>query len=209
MPRFFVERIENPAVLSAEESRHAVKALRLGPGDRVTVFDPRESWTGEIESVEGRVRVRLLERSPRAELRTVTVAAAVPKGSRLDWMVEKLAELGVSEFVPVRFERSVAECGEAKRRRLEKVALAAAKQSGAPVLRIAAERPLAEVTADATLLLPDAADPLGPGAGTVVVGPEGGLTPAEEARFSRRSSLGPTVLRIETAAVAAAARLLA
>lgn len=209
MPRFFVDRIENPAVLSPEESRHAVKALRLGPGDRVTVFDPRESWTGEIESVEGRVRVRLLERAPRAELRRVTVAAAVPKGSRLDWMVEKLAELGVSEFVPVRFERSVAECGEAKRRRLEKIAVAAAKQSGAPVLRISAERRLAELAADAILLAPGAPEPLGAGSGTVVVGPEGGLTREEEARFPRRCSLGPTTLRIETAAVVAAARLLA
>jgi 16S rRNA (uracil1498-N3)-methyltransferase len=209
MPRFFVERIENPAVLSAEESRHAVRALRLGPGDRVTVFDPRESWTGEIESVEGRVRIRLLERAPLARIREVTVAAAAPKGSRLDWMVEKLAELGVSEFVPVRFERSVAECGEAKRRRLEKVALAAAKQSGAPVMRIGAERPLAQVPADAILLAPGAAESLGPGSGVLVVGPEGGLTREEEARFSRRSSLGPTVLRIETAAVAAAARFLA
>jgi 16S rRNA (uracil1498-N3)-methyltransferase len=208
MPRFFVERIENPALLSPEESRHAVRALRLGPGDRVTVFDARESWTGEIESVDGRVRVRLLERSARPALPAVTVAAAVPKGARLDWMVEKLAELGVAEFAPVRFARSVAECGEAKRRRLGKIALAAAKQSGAPVLRIAPERPLAEVPADAILVLPSAAEPLGRGAGTVVVGPEGGLTPEEEARFARRSSLGPTTLRIETAAVVAAARLL-
>ncbi len=209
MPRFFVEKIENPALLSPEESRHAVKALRLGPGDRVTVFDPRESWTGEIESVEGRVRVRLLERAPRAALREVVVAAAVPKGARLDWMVEKLAELGVAEFAPVRFERSVAECGEAKRRRLEKVALAAAKQSGAPVMRIGQERRAAELPADAILLAPGAPEPLGAGSGTLVVGPEGGLTPGEEARFSRRCSLGPTVLRIETAAVVAAARVLA
>ena len=209
MPRFFVERIENPALLSLEESRHAVRSLRLGPGDRVTVFDARESWTGEIESVDGRVRIRLLERAPRAALRDVTVAAAAPKGARLDWMVEKLAELGVSEFVPVRFQRSVAECGEAKRRRLEKIAVAAAKQSGAPVMRIGAERRPAELPADALLLAPGAAEPLGPGSGTLVVGPEGGLTREEEARFARSFSLGPTTLRIEAAAVAAAARLLA
>jgi 16S rRNA (uracil1498-N3)-methyltransferase len=196
-------------VLSAEESRHAVKALRLAAGDRVTVFDARESWSGEIESVEGRVRIRLLERLPRAELRPVTVAAAVPKGARLDWMVEKLAELGVAGFAPVRFARSVAECGEAKRRRLEKIAVAAAKQSGAPVMRIGAERPVSEVPTDALLLAPGAADPLASGSGTLLVGPEGGLTPEEESRFARRASLGPTTLRIETAAVAAAARFLA
>ena len=209
MPRFFVEKIAHPAVLSAEESRHAVRALRLQAGDRVTVFDARESWSGEIESTEGRVRIRLLEKLPGAALPAVTVAAAVPKGARLDWMIEKLAELGVAEFQPVRFERSVAELGDAKRRRLEKVALAAAKQSGAPVLRIAAERPVDEIGADALLASPGAADPPPRGAGLVLIGPEGGLAPREEARFLRRFSLGPTILRIETAAVVAAARLLA
>src|SRR4030095_11854503 len=62
MPRFFVEKISHPAVLSPEESRHALRALRLGPGDRVTVFDPKESWSGEIESIAGAVKIRLLER---------------------------------------------------------------------------------------------------------------------------------------------------
>jgi len=208
MPRFFVEKITHPAVLSPEESRHAVKALRLAAGDRVTVFDPREAWSGEIESTDGAVRIRLLEKLERSALPAVTVAAAVPKGSRLDWMVEKLAELGVAAFQPVRFDRSVAELGEAKRKRLEKVALAAAKQSGAPVMSIAPERPARDLPADALLASPGAADPLPRGAGLVVIGPEGGLTAAEEGRFARRFALGPTILRIETAAVVAAARLL-
>ena len=209
MPRFFVERISHPAVLSAAESRHAIRALRLSAGDRVTVFDSREAWTGEIESTGGRVRVRLLERAPDVRLPRVVVAAAVPKGGRLDWMVEKLAELGVGSFIPVRFARSVAELGEAKRRRLEKIAVAAAKQSGAPVMAIETERSVEKLPEDAWLASPDAPAGLQPGAGTVVVGPEGGLTPEEEERFARRGSLGPTLLRIETAAVAAAARLLA
>ena len=208
MPRFFVGKITHPAVLPPAESHHALKSLRLGVGDRVTVFDPRETWSGEIESVDGGVRIRLLEKLAPIALPEVTVAAAVPKGGRLDWMVEKLAELGVAVFQPVRFARSVAELGESKRRRLEKVALAAAKQSGAPVMRIAAEIPAGQIPADALLASPGATDPAPRGAGTVVIGPEGGLTPGEEARFARRFTLGPTVLRIETAAVVAAARLL-
>jgi 16S rRNA (uracil1498-N3)-methyltransferase len=208
VPRFFVEKITHPAELSSEESRHAVRVLRLGRGDRVTVFDPAEAWRGEIESTDGRVRVRLVERLPRTPLATVAVASAVPKGARLDWMVEKLAELGVARFIPVRFERSVAELGESKRRRLEKIALAAAKQSGAPILRIEGETSPEALPADALLASPDASERLPAGPGTVVVGPEGGLTAAEEARFARRYSLGPTTLRIETAALAAAARLL-
>lgn len=208
MPRFFVEALSNPAVLSAEESRHAVKALRLAAGDRVTVFDLHETWSGEIASIDGRVRIRLLEKLARPALRPVTVASALPKGSRADWMIEKLAELGVAEFVPVRFARSVAEAGGTKRSRLEKLALAAAKQSGAPVMRIAAERGVAELPADARLALPGSDRPLAAGEGMVVIGPEGGLTPEEEARFADRFSLGPTILRIETAALVAAARLL-
>ena len=208
MPRFFVEKITHPAVLSPEESRHAVKALRLAPGDRVTVFDPHETWSGEIESAAGKVTIRLLEKLPAPAIPRVVVAAAAPKGARLDWMIEKLAELGVAEFIPVRFARSVVEPGEGKRKRLEKIALAAAKQSGAPVMKISADRPVGQLPADAWLAAPGAVERPPAGGGCVVVGPEGGLTPEEEARFVRRFSLGPTILRIETAAVVAAARLL-
>jgi 16S rRNA (uracil1498-N3)-methyltransferase len=209
VPRFFVEKITHPAVLSPEESRHALRALRLAAGDRVTVFDPREAWAGEIESTAGAVTVRLLERLGPPVLPRVVVAAAAPKGARLDWMVEKLAELGVAEFVPVRFARSVTEPGEGKRKRLEKIAVAAAKQSGAPVMKISPERRAEELPADAILASPGAGGTAPAGGGWVVVGPEGGLTDAEEARFARRMSLGPTILRTETAAVVAAARLLA
>ena len=208
MPRFFVEKIAFPAVLSPGESRHAVRVLRLSKGDRVTVFDASEAWTGEIQSVEGQVTIRLLEKIARPEMPRVVVAAAVPKGERLDWMVEKLAELGVAEFVPVRFARSVAELGENKRKRLEKIAVAAAKQSGAPILAIAKERSVSDLPGDALLAAPGVSEGLPRGGATVVIGPEGGLTPAEEARFPRRFTLGPTILRIETAALVAAARLL-
>lgn len=208
MPRFFVEKITHPAVLSAEESRHALRALRLAAGDRVTVFDRRETWTGEIESTSGGVTVKLLARLEAPRLPLVVVAAAVPKGARLDWMIEKLAELGVAEFIPVQFARSVVEPGDGKLRRLEKIAVAAAKQSGAPVLKIAPETPVDRLPSDALLASPSATEAVPAGAGCVVIGPEGGVTPQEEARFSRRFTLGPTILRIETAALVAATRLL-
>jgi 16S rRNA (uracil1498-N3)-methyltransferase len=208
MPRFFVEKITHPAILSPEESRHALRALRLSAGDPVTVFDPQEAWSGQIESTTGPVTVRLLERLRTPELPRVIVAAAVPKGARLDWMVEKLAELGVSEFIPVRFARSVTEPGEGKRKRLEKIAVAAAKQSGAPMMRISPEQRVDQLPADAILASPGSGNPVPSGGGCIVVGPEGGLTAAEESRFPRRFSLGPTILRTETAAVVAAARLL-
>lgn len=209
MPRFFVERITAPAVaLSPEESRHAARVLRLSTGDRVTVFDAAEAWAAEIQSLGPPVTLRLLEKLARPSLPALVVASAIPKGARLDWMVEKLAELGVRAFQPVRFARSVAEAGGAKRKRLEKIALAAAKQSGAPVMAIGEEIDVQQLPADAVLASPGAT-PMGPGEGTVVIGPEGGLTDAEEARFAAKGSLGPTILRIETAAVVAAARRLA
>ncbi len=209
MPRFFVERITTPAVaLSPEESKHAARVLRLSAGDRVTVFDAAEAWTAEIQSLGPPVTLRLLEKLARPSLPALVVASAVPKGARLDWMVEKLAELGVRAFQPVRFARSVAEAGTAKRKRLEKIALAAAKQSGAPVMAIGEECGVEALAADAVLAHPGA-PPLGAGPGTVVIGPEGGLTAAESARFAAKGSLGSTILRIETAAVVAAARRLA
>src|SRR5437868_3726832 len=208
MPRFFVDKITHPAVLSPEESRHALRALRLAPGDRVTVFDARETWSGEIESSAGRVTIRLLEKLPGPTLPRVIVAAAAPKGARLDWMIEKLAELGVAEFIPVRFARGVVEPGEGKRRRLEKIAVAAAKQSGAPVMTIGPDQTVDQLPPDSWLAAPGGMERPPTGGGCVVVGPEGGLTSEEEARFARRFSLGPTILRIETAAVVAAARLL-
>jgi 16S rRNA (uracil1498-N3)-methyltransferase len=208
--RFFVDRIVPPVVaLSPEESKHAARVLRMSVGDRVTVFDAAEAWEARIESLGPPVTLRLLEQRPRPSLPRVIVAAAVPKGARLDWMVEKLAELGVAQFQPVEFARSVAEAGDAKRRRLEKIALAAAKQSGAPVMAIGEACDVQALPGDAVLASPGAVDGFTPGAATVVIGPEGGLTPDEEARFSRRASLGATILRIETAAVVAAARCLA
>src|SRR6185295_18661713 len=119
---------------------------------------------------------------------------------RLDWMIEKLAELGVAEVIPVKFARSVVEPGEGKRKRLEKIALAAAKQSGAPVMKISAEKPVSQLPEDAWLAAPGGTERPPTSGGCVVVGPEGGLTSEEQARFARRFSLGPTILRIETAA---------
>ena len=174
----------------------------------MTVFDASAAWNGRIESVQGRVTVRVLEEVPAVTLPPVRVAAAAPKGNRLDWMVEKLAELGVVGLVPVRFARSVATVSETRRLRLERVAVAAAKQSGAPLMTISPEREVGEIPADALLLDPSASQPVGTGEGMILVGPEGGLTPAEQARFNRRATLGPTVLRIESAAMVAAARRL-
>jgi 16S rRNA (uracil1498-N3)-methyltransferase len=187
MPRFFVEKITHPAgpvPRGIPPRRESPPAGARRPGD---VFDLHESWSGEIESAAGTVTIRLLEKMPAPSIPRVVVAAAVPKGARLDWMVEKLAELGVAEFIPVRFARSVVEPGEGKRKRMEKIALAAAKQSGAPVMTISAEKAVGQLPADAWLASPGSAERPPAGGGCVVVGPEGGLT-SEETRGSRAGS---------------------
>ena len=174
------------------------------------------------------VRVDRIQ-EPESEARRIhlTVAAAVPKGDRADWMVEKLSELGVAEFVPLAAARSVVlPEGKNKRERWLRIATEAAKQSRrAGVLQIAELTPLADAVraasagelwylatepeatplpiASAIQLLPASA------ALTAFVGPEGGWT-AEELRLfasvgGQAVRLTDTVLRVETAAIALAA----
>lgn len=203
-------------VLPPGEGRHASRSLRLRAGDRVVLFDGRgREAQAEVVRIEGtRVVVRAGE-VREAGRSGLVIASAVPKGARLDWMIEKLTELGVSEFRPVRFRRSVVSIAANRRGRLERVSAAAAKQCGrADLLRIAGEISVDELAASlgsrTCLTSPEAAEPLGPGgADLVIIGPEGGLTADEEARLTAAGAtgvrLGDRILRIETAAVAAAA----
>ncbi len=196
------------------ESRHASKSLRLQTGAKVVLFDGAGAeWDGEIVQIDGpRVVVRVAAARDVAAVRRFTIAVAVPKGNRLDWMIEKLAELGAAEILLVRFHRSVAAAG--KRPRLERLAAAGAKQSGRariPTIGGAEFKELLErVNGGCRVASPGAERTLvQAGAELVVIGPEGGLTPDEErelaARGAERVSLGSHILRIETAAVAAAA----
>lgn len=220
MKRFRVDRCRpgEEIELPPGEARHASRSLRVESGDRILLFDGEGGeWEAEVLRVAG-TRVFALPGEPRpaAPRRELVIATAVPKGSRLDWMVEKLAELGVSEILPVRFRRGVASIGDGKRARLERIAVAAAKQSGRAVLpRIAAEIPIADLAKragpSARVASPGAAATLAASGrpSMVIVGPEGGLTVEEEAALRTAGalpvSLGPGILRIETAAVAAAA----
>ena len=170
----------------------------------------------------------LADTGPAPATRQWTIVAAVPKGERADWMVEKLCELGTAEFVPLAAARSVVlPEGRNKRERWSRIATEAAKQSRrSGVMRVgeltldddalaalAAEpgrvgwyfstAPDARPAAEAVAALPGNA-PV-----TAFVGPEGGWTDDELARFGAAGltavRLTDTVLRVETAAVAAAA----
>src|SRR5262245_42251730 len=221
MPRFLVRDLAPGAEveLPPTEARHAARSRRLRAGDEVTLFDGRgRSGRGEIVRIDGaRVAVRIGPTGIDSVDRTVVIASALPKGKRLAWMIQKLAELGVAEFLPVAFRRSVVRWSASRAARMEKVAVEAAKQSDrSDLMALGAEVAVNELTefSGATFVaVPGSNQTLAEAAGEgsfarVVIGPEGGFAPGEvESLRATPVSLGRTVLRIETAAVAAAAIL--
>jgi 16S rRNA (uracil1498-N3)-methyltransferase len=171
----------------------------------------------------GRKEAQIRLGSPRSSpaLRSLTLLTAAPKGDRFRWLVEKATELGVTRLIPISTERSVVSPGQSKLHKLEQTVIAACKQSGRnwllPIdeLRTLPEA-LQKLPATEQLL---AAHPKGqdlaewtsnPECGcTVIVGPEGGFTDEECTLLlsanARVVSLGETILRTETAAIALAA----
>ena len=212
------------AVLTGDEARHLARVLRCRIGDTVVAFDGSGvEWPAVVAAI-GRDEVALdvgdaVERPGPAV--AVTIAVALPKGERQKWLVEKLTELGVARLVPLITTRGVAEATPAAVERLARGVIEACKQCGRDTLmEIAPPRSVAEIARDpghgVTLVVADRDGlPLDTSAGDgrsiiAVVGPEGGLTAEElaavEAAGGRRVSLGPHVLRVETAAIALAAR---
>ena len=225
--RFFLTQPprDGRAVLTGDEARHLARVMRCAVGDEVVVFDGRgTSWRARVATI-GRDEVGLelgaaaiASATPRVPL---TLAVALPKGERQKWLVEKLTELGVARLVPLATTRGVAEATPAAVERLARGVIEACKQCGRDTLmEVAPPRSVAEIARDpghgVTLLVADRDGlPLDTSAGegrpiVAVVGPEGGLTAEElatlEAAGGRRVSLGPHVLRVETAAIALAAR---
>jgi 16S rRNA (uracil1498-N3)-methyltransferase len=149
----------------------------------------------------------------------ITLLVAVPRGERMDWLVQKTTELGVARIVPVASERSVArpEAGSGRHPRWEKIAREAARQCGrADVPRI--DEPTELEAALAANDLParrlalwegERGRSLGAALTAILIGPEGGFAADEVARAERASfvavGLGPRILRVETAAVVAVA----
>ena len=224
--RFFLDTPPRAdrAELSGDEARHLARVLRAKVGDMVSVFDGQgRTWPARIATL-GRDRVGLELGAPiktPTSSHALTLAVALPKGDRQKWMVEKLTELGCTRLVPLVTTRGVAEATPGAVQRLMRSSIEACKQCGRnTLLGIASPRAIAEVLArrDAATLAVVAdpeGEPLGPllagHAGDILalVGPEGGFT-AEELSLAiaagcRRVSLGPHVLRVETAAIALAA----
>jgi 16S rRNA (uracil1498-N3)-methyltransferase len=208
-------------------ARHA-QVLRLQPGDQLRLFDGRSDrlWTAEVTAMgRSSVAVRLLEaQAVSTELPlAVTLATVMPANDRMDFLVEKATELGAAALQPLMGERSVlrlnAERADKKRGHWQGVAQAAAEQCGRVRLpEIHAVRQLPAWLAGLPPLQPGEARWLAsPGAQglpargaaqavTLLTGPEGGLSEAEEqlalAAGFQRISLGPRILRADTAPLA-------
>jgi len=216
------DRSSEPTLLVAldrEQSHHALRVLRLRLGDEVQLFNGNGTVAhGVIETAETPVQIRLTDvrdsPPPRPRL---TIACALPKGPRAEDMVNQLSQLGVNALVPLRTARSIVDPRDKKLDRFRKAAVESAKQCGRDyVMTIEAAADLTVALAqphDLKLLGDRSGEPLAPLGTTndmlVLIGPEGGWTD-DELQQSRDSGcvtwrFAPHVLRIETAAVAAAA----
>ena len=230
MPRFFVpaEHVaEGQAKLAGSEFRHLMRVLRLREGDALTLFDDRgREHDGVILSLSPRaavVRITATSVPPRESPLAITLFQGIPKGRKMDLVVEKATELGVGAIVPFAsaFSAGAAAVATAKHERWTRIALAAAKQSGriaVPTVSapLTFREVLAAAGADGLRLLffegaggvPLAALPDGaPTSVAIAVGPEGGFSrevvgAARDAGFTV-VGVGPRILRTETAALVA------
>jgi 16S rRNA (uracil1498-N3)-methyltransferase len=232
--RFLVAQIrDNAAEIRGEEARHLARVLRAEPGQQYEISDGAAAYLAEIAVVEKeRVVFRVVAAldPPPATLR-LTLCAALVKFDRFEWMVEKATELGVAAIVPVNAARSEKGLVEAARKRAERWRRIAhescqqARRLGPPEINgpvplgvaltldtglryFLDEQPGAPPLLAAIPPPPErrATEPL-----TLLTGPEGGWTDAERAAAIAAGwapvSLGPLILRAETAAIAAAALL--
>lgn len=205
----FVDGLDSVS-LSAHDAHHLFRVLRLRDGEPVTVSDGRGSWQSSTVADGGLRPVGEVVFEPAGT--QLTIATAIPKGDRLEWMVQKLTELGVSEIVLLNCERSVVRWKDDRAgkqlARLARVACEAAAQSR----RVWLPHLSGPVDVATTAGLPGAvvADPDGEAAtalarpSVVLIGPEGGFTEAERQLCGRSVSLGRNILRVETAALYAA-----
>jgi 16S rRNA (uracil1498-N3)-methyltransferase len=246
MPRFFCPallRTGDLLDLPAGAARH-VQVLRLQPGDSITLFNHGPGWEGVSPGGEFEARVTLMGRSlvqveigahlgvEREAQRTVHLAVGMPANERMDWLVEKAAELGVASIQPLMTERSVlrlaAERATKKVDHWQSVAIAACEQCGGnrvptvhgvkTLTQWLAGLDAADSDAPKRLLLSLREGTqalrtieLGRSGALFLSGPEGGLSGGEEAAAIAAGfapvTLGARVLRSETAALTALALL--
>ena len=232
-PRFFLDQTLSPGArfsLPAGPARHAARALRLAAGDAVTLFNGRGGeYTANVERIardEVAVTITGFADVERESCLQITLAQGISSGERMDYTLQKAAELGVTAIQPIAAKRSVVRlAAERAAKRVghwQGVVASACEQCGRNRLPpIAAPMPLAQwlgARGDERLLflspfaqtrLADLAAPAG--RDVLIAGPEGGFEADEIAALHAAGAvpirLGPRVLRTETAALAALAAM--
>jgi 16S rRNA (uracil1498-N3)-methyltransferase len=217
--------------LSAEESRHVRRVLRLKPGERIAVFDGEgNEWRAVIDRMESRGVSVKLESALGAAVEPaveIDLFQGLCRAERMEWLVQKATEVGVSSLQAIATERS-GRHGVTDHRlaRWRRIAVEACKQCGrsrVPRIDVGAALPASPPPGTLGLLLdaepgaPSLADvcaavPVPPPGVWIAVGPEGGFEPREIEAWARqgwrRTGLGPRTLRADTAGVVAAAIVL-
>jgi 16S rRNA (uracil1498-N3)-methyltransferase len=225
--RFFVDSIRHGAAeVVGEDAHHLTRVLRVEAGQNYEISDNRNVYLAEVaEARKARVVFRVVEPLT-AEIAPVrlTLAAALVKFEKFEWIVEKATELGVEAIIPVETARSERGLMEAARKRVDRwrrIARESSQQARrvrlpevADPVRLAAWeaegfrcRFILDEERASPLLAAVPADRSPEDRVAILIGPEGGWTDAERQRLSAwtRVWLGPSILRAETAAVAALA----
>jgi 16S rRNA (uracil1498-N3)-methyltransferase len=222
-PRLFIDQVLEGAgeiVIAGAQAHYLAGVMRMKSGDPVRLFDDVSGeWLARTTHIGKRDLVLVIEAklSAREAVPDLWLLMAPIKKGRIDWMVEKACELGVDRIVPVITRRTIVDKINGERLRAHMIE--AAEQCGRTALPTLADpvrldRLLADWPVARALLFADEAggaplkDVAGPGPAAILIGPEGGIT--DEEREAIRAlpaahgvSLGPRILRADTAAVAA------
>ena len=222
LPRLFVRTPLGAGAsveLDAKQANYLGNVMRLSAGDHLLLFDGAAGeWIARIAEAARKRMVLMVEDRTREQeaVPDCWLAFAPVKRAQTDWLVEKATELGIARLLPVTTQRTVVE--RVKVERLQAIAIEAAEQCNRTTVPVIDEPQLLaaflKMHAGRTLYFADegggepAASAFAPGPSTVLTGPEGGFTQDERNAIRAEPnataiSLGPRILRAETAALAA------
>jgi 16S rRNA (uracil1498-N3)-methyltransferase len=212
--RFYIEDIPTTGSLTlpSEIARHA-RALRIQEGTIIGLFDGKHEYQARFQGKTADI----LQKSEVKDVSgaQITLAVAFPKGSRLDWLIEKTTELGVHTIIPLISKRTIVQPRETKVERLRKLAISASEQCGRTTIpQISEPVPVDKLLVDcahydACILADFSGNKLSLSKTAkrvlAIVGPEGGFT-SEELDHAKTAgctlvNLGQTTLRTETAGI--------